>query len=85
MIDKKHIKNLKAIVGEENFYHDKAHMIAYSYDATRERYEPDGVIFPRHEEDVSKILRYCNENGIVTVPEVREAALQVEHCQLTVE
>ena len=68
MMKPEHIKNFKAIVGEENFYQDKAHMIAYSYDATRERYEPDAVIFPRNEEDVSKILRYCNENGIVIVP-----------------
>lgn len=27
----------------------------------RVRYEPDAVLFPRHEEDVSVILKYCNE------------------------
>ena len=48
MIDPKHIDALRKIVGEENIYHDKAHMIAYSYDATKERYEPDAVVFPRH-------------------------------------
>ncbi len=65
MIDEKYLKDLKAIVGKENIYDDKAHMIAYSYDATRTRFEPDAVIFPRDEEDVSKILKYCNDNRIV--------------------
>ncbi len=56
------------LLGKENVYHDKAHLIAYSYDATRERFEPDAVLFPRHEQDVSDILRYCNEHRIVIVP-----------------
>ncbi len=62
------IKELKKIVGEENLYIDKAHRRAYSYDATRTHYEPDAVIFPRNEEDVSKILKYCNNRKIVIVP-----------------
>jgi len=65
MIDKKHLNAFKNIVGAENIYDDKAHMIAYSYDATRTRFEPDAVIFPRHEQDVSDILRYCNEHKII--------------------
>ncbi|CAA6813443.1 MAG: (S)-2-hydroxy-acid oxidase (EC [uncultured Sulfurovum sp.] len=68
MIDKKHLKAFTEIVGDENIFDDKAHMIAYSYDATRTRYEPDAVIFPRHEQDVSKILKYCNDNLIVITP-----------------
>ncbi len=64
----KHFEKLAAIVGKENLFYDMAHLIAYSYDATRERYEPDAVIFPKNEEDVSNILRYCNEQGIVIVP-----------------
>jgi glycolate oxidase len=68
MLESQHIDALKKIVGTENTYHDKAHMIAYSYDATRTRYQPDAVVFPRHEEDVSAILRYCNEHRIAIVP-----------------
>ena len=68
MIDKKHLKAFTKLVGKENIYDDKAHMIAYSYDATRTRYEPDAVIFPRHEQDVSDILKYCNQHGIVITP-----------------
>jgi len=65
MIEKKHLNAFINIVGKENIYDDKAHMIAYSYDATRTRFEPDAVIFPRHEQDISKILKYCNDNLIV--------------------
>ncbi len=62
------INYFKSIVGEDNIYTDKAHKRAYSYDATRESYEPDAVIFPRSEEDISKILKYCNEKKIPIVP-----------------
>ena len=68
MIDAKQIEALKAIVGEDNVYSDKAHLIAYSYDATRTRYEPDAVVFPRDEDDVSRILIYCNKHGIIITP-----------------
>ena len=68
MISTKHIEHFTSIVGEENIYSDKAHLIAYSYDATREHFEPDAVLFPRSEEDVSEILKYCNRNRIVIVP-----------------
>jgi len=68
MLEKKHFKAFKAIVGDDNIYDDKAHMIAYSYDATRTRYKPDAVLFPKDEEDISKILIYCNEHQIVLTP-----------------
>ncbi len=67
-MNKKHFNYFKDIVGDENIYDDKAHLIAYSYDATREHFEPDAVIFPRNEDDISKILKYCNENNIIIVP-----------------
>ncbi|TQR34747.1 glycolate oxidase subunit GlcD [Campylobacter sp. MIT 99-7217] len=56
------------LLGEENAYFDEAHKRAYSYDATRKHYLPDGVLFPRDEQDVSDILRYCNEHKIIIVP-----------------
>jgi len=68
MIDNKHLTHFKSIVGDENIYSDKAHLIAYSYDATREHFEPDAVVFPRNEADISKILKYCNEHRIIIVP-----------------
>ncbi|MDR2081195.1 MAG: FAD-binding protein [Campylobacteraceae bacterium] len=63
-----HVEALSDIVGTENIYADKAHLIAYSYDATRNKFQPDAVLFPRDEKDVSEILRYCDKNGIIIVP-----------------
>ena len=68
MIENKHLEYLSTIVGNENVKSDKAHMLAYSYDATRTRFEPDAVVFPRDKYDVSAILKYCNEQLIVIVP-----------------
>ena len=68
MVDTKHLKYLASIVGDENIKSDKAHLIAYCYDATKTRFEPDAVVFPRDEQEVSKILSYCNEHKIIIVP-----------------
>ncbi len=68
MIEQEHLTSFINIVGKQNVKSDKAHLIAYSYDATRERFEPDAVIFPKNEEDVSNVLKYCNEHKIVIVP-----------------
>jgi glycolate oxidase len=68
MIEQKHIDIFRNIVGHENVKSNKAHLIAYCYDATKTRFEPDAVLFPRNENEISKILRYCNEYRIIIVP-----------------
>lgn len=68
MLESTHFKALQNIVGQENCYNDKVHLIAYCYDATRERYEPDAVVYPRDERDVSEILKYCNTHKIAVIP-----------------
>ena len=45
MLNKKHIHYFEKLLGKENVYSDKAHLIAYSYDATRTRFEPEAVLF----------------------------------------
>ena len=67
-MDKKHEKFFIKLLGEDNAYFDEAHKIAYCNDATRKRYAPDGVVFPRDESDVSEILKYCNEHKITIIP-----------------
>ena len=79
-MDKQHIKALEKIVGENDIKIDKAHLRAYSYDATKERYEPDAVVFPENEEEVSKILKYCNDSKLQLFQEVPEADLQEVRC-----
>jgi glycolate oxidase len=67
MIESRHIENLKNIVGDEDIKTDKAHLRAYSYDATKEHFYPDAVIFPENEKEVSEILKYCNNNKIAVI------------------
>jgi glycolate oxidase len=63
-METQHLQALRSIVGDDNLYHDTAHLRAYSYDATRTHYRPEAVVFPRHEEDVRRILAYCNDHAI---------------------
>jgi glycolate oxidase len=67
-MEMKHIDYFKQLIGSDNVYNDKAHLLAYCYDATRTRYLPDAVLFPRDEQDVSAILKYCNEHRIIITP-----------------
>ncbi|WP_416824814.1 FAD-binding oxidoreductase, partial [Helicobacter ganmani] len=62
------IKDLKTIVGEGECFSDKAHLSAYCYDATKERKYPECVVFPHNEEEVSRVLKYCNEHLIPIIP-----------------
>ncbi|MGI0406061.1 FAD-linked oxidase C-terminal domain-containing protein [Helicobacter himalayensis] len=68
MLESQHFLALQNIVGKEDCHNDKAHLIAYCYDATRERYEPDTVVYPQNEKEVSAVLKYCNEHKISIVP-----------------
>lgn len=61
-------RGLKNILEKGDYYDDLAHLNAYCYDATRERYKPDCVVFPRDEAQVSKILKFCNEHKIAVTP-----------------
>lgn len=58
----------KQLLGEDNAYFDEAHRRAYSYDATRKSFLPDGVLFPRDENDVCEILKFCNVHQIIIIP-----------------
>ena len=61
-------KKLSDFVGRENYYDDEAHLQAYCYDATRERFKPNCVVFPRNEDDICNIMHYCNKHKIPVIP-----------------
>lgn len=61
-------KALKEILGEENFLDDDMDRLLYSYDATRIKMKPDVVAIPQNEEQVSKIVQICYEEGIPITP-----------------
>lgn len=69
MINQDAKKKLQAIVGEENFLDSKQSLVAYSYDATP-NYQalPDAVIKPGNTQEVSEIVKICNEYKIPIVP-----------------
>ena len=67
-MDAAHISYFENLLGKENARSDSMHRLAYSYDATREEREPDLVVFPKNEAEISKILAYCNEKLIPIVP-----------------
>ncbi|TBL79957.1 FAD-binding oxidoreductase [Paenibacillus thalictri] len=62
------VGQLRKIVGEANFRNDPESLIAHSYDATpMVQALPDGVIYPSSAEQVSAILRLCNEQRIPVI------------------
>lgn len=67
-MEQTHINFFKKLLGEDNAYFDEAHKFAYSYDATRKVFKPDAVLFPKDEDEVSKILAYCNDNLLPVIP-----------------
>ncbi|MBB5173985.1 glycolate oxidase subunit GlcD [Texcoconibacillus texcoconensis] len=60
---------LVAIVGEENLLDSTQDLIVYSYDATP-NYQamPDAAIMPRQTQEVSEIVKVCNEEKVPIVP-----------------
>ncbi|WP_040979533.1 glycolate oxidase subunit GlcD [Oceanobacillus jeddahense] len=62
-------EQLTAIVGNENYEDSKVSKLVYSYDATPQfQAMPDAVISPRDTEEISQIVRLCNEHQIPLVP-----------------
>jgi glycolate oxidase len=62
-------KQFTDIVGEENYRDSSAERLVYSYDATPNfQSMPDVVIVPHSTEEVSKIVKLCNENRVPIVP-----------------
>lgn len=67
-MEQTHIDFFKKLLGENNAYFDEVHKLSYSYDATRKVFKPDAVLFPKDEDEVSKILAYCNDNLLPVIP-----------------
>ncbi|MCM3691928.1 glycolate oxidase subunit GlcD [Neobacillus niacini] len=60
---------LISIVTKENFDDSKIERLVYSYDATPNfQSMPDAVVSPRNTEEVSEILKICNQYGVPIVP-----------------
>ncbi|QCJ44232.1 glycolate oxidase subunit GlcD [Bacillus sp. S3] len=62
-------EKLLSIVTKENFADSKTERLVYSYDATPNfQSMPDAVVSPRNTQEVSEILKVCNEYKVPIVP-----------------
>jgi glycolate oxidase len=62
-------KELCSIVGEANVQDDQLTLVSYSYDATPNFQSlPDAVVTPGNTEEVSRIVKVCNEHKVPIVP-----------------
>lgn len=60
---------LISIVTKDNFDDSKMERLVYSYDATPNfQSMPDAIVSPRNTEEVSEILKVCNQYGVPIVP-----------------
>ena len=68
-INQKIINELSAISGEGNLFTDQESIFKYSKDETEDlSFYPDVVIKPKNVEEISAILKYCNEHLIPVTP-----------------
>ncbi|MDR7078206.1 glycolate oxidase [Neobacillus niacini] len=61
-----HILNLAGIVdGQGSILYKKADLLAYDCDGfTIYKHLPKAVVFPKNTEEVSKLVKYCSDNGL---------------------
>ncbi|MCQ5375120.1 MAG: FAD-binding oxidoreductase [Methanomassiliicoccales archaeon] len=63
-MEEKLLAQIRSIVGEKNFSTRIADLYTYGFDASIHHRTPDVVVQPRTTEQVSRILRFANENRI---------------------
>ena len=69
MVAPKFFDDLIKIVGEQHVERSEAGLIAYSYDATPNfQAKPDVVVSPKNTEEISQIVKLCNEYHVPIVP-----------------
>jgi glycolate oxidase len=61
------VAELASIVGPANVLHEPSALIAYSYDATGERYWPDAVVIPERPEQVGAVLAVVARYGLPVI------------------
>jgi len=68
MLNKKILKQIIDIVGQENTVTSKISLATYAYDASPYLGKPEVVVFPTNTEQVSAIVKVATENGISIMP-----------------
>ncbi len=68
MLDKKIIKRLHKIFGNENVLVQQKDLVFYQYDASLDRGMPDAVVFPRSVEQIVDLVKLAKEHRIPLIP-----------------
>lgn len=68
-INDKHLQQLKEIVGEQYVFIDHENLEKYGQDETENLiFYPEVVVKPRASEEISKLLKFCNQENIPITP-----------------
>ncbi|MFY8108131.1 MAG: FAD-binding oxidoreductase [Bacteroidia bacterium] len=68
-IEEKDILFFGSICGKDSIFYDEENFAKYSKDYTEDlRFVPELIIKPKNTNEVSEILKYCNENNICVTP-----------------
>ena len=67
MLDQNIFQSLSQIIDKRRMIIDPAEMIVYESDATSERGKPDGVVFPRSAEEISRLVFWAAKQHIPIV------------------
>lgn len=62
------IHDLERFLEPQQIIVDYDQRIAFSYDATGERYVPDLVVFAKRDDDVEQVMRACAKHHIYVIP-----------------
>lgn len=68
MIDVGVVKRLRAIVGKDGVFTDKADLVCFSYDSTPWPNLPGIVVAPNNADEVAQVIRLANDEKIPVMP-----------------
>jgi glycolate oxidase len=69
MLKSDSFNKFKEIVGKDNLLTEKEDLLTYAYDGTQMlRQLPEAILIPHTTEEISQIMKYCNQEKIPVVP-----------------
>ncbi len=68
MLDKKIIKRLHKIFGNENVLTQQKDLVFYQFDASLDRGMPDAVVFPQSLDQIVELVKLAKAHNIPLIP-----------------